>query len=387
MEIEFSEWHWQRGGRGKGVCSRVSYVAEYQPTLSTREREEGNPDVCEVPFFAFQLPMTCGKFPLLPSRYVGIRHDGSVTIQWGGFCSQTKNRVVPFFFFVRVGEPPRRRTQVPSLVALTLFFQLGGRERGALPFLNTPLTSCVYISHPLVPPFLLSLLPFIPSPPSLIIPPPPSPRVFELRLNSPSKEPEITDLSRTETMLCQWSASHCLEDHPARSVQHEYRFPPIIQLDEVAPPPPVQKVSFSPVPSSSQSYDYWSSSEECDEEEDGEEEATESYCSSDPSCPGFGVEGAERGSASVSTPVEQKVKMSRVMAWRNSFDSAFADDNAGMFSFVPCNALGIFPTPLATRHISISDVFGSMKGSRRALTYRIVTPPRTCNCFWVAFLT
>ena len=154
-------------------------------------------------------------------------------------------------------------------------------------------------------------------------------------------------------MLCQWSTSNCLEDHPVRSVQHEYRFPPIIQLDEVDPPPPAQKSSFSPVPSSSQSYDYWSSSEECDEVEDGEEEeeeeeATESYCSSDPSCPGLGVEDAE---PTVSAPVEQKVKMSRVLAWRNSFDSVFADDNAGMFSFAPSGALEIPPprhSPLAT---------------------------------------
>lgn len=148
-------------------------------------------------------------------------------------------------------------------------------------------------------------------------------------------------------MLCQWPASHRIGDRPARSAQHEYRFPTIIQLDEVAPPPLPQKTSFSPVPSSSQSYDYWTSSEEYDEaeggEEEEEEEATESYCSSDPSCPGFGMEDSERGSATASAPVEQKVKMSRVLAWRNSFDSAFADENAGMSSSVSCCALGFFP--------------------------------------------
>lgn len=159
-------------------------------------------------------------------------------------------------------------------------------------------------------------------------------------------------------MLRQWSTSHCLGGHPAHSVQHEYRFPTIIQLDEVAPPPPPQKSSFSPVPSSSQSYDYWSSSEE---EEDGEEEeeATESYCSSDPSCPECGMENSERGSATASAPAEQKVKMNRVLAWRSSFDSVFAEDNAGM-SFATPLVYGFSPLLLATRHISMSGQLRSM---------------------------
>lgn len=45
MGIEISEWHWRRTGRGKGVCSRVSFVAECRSTLSTRDRKEGNPDM------------------------------------------------------------------------------------------------------------------------------------------------------------------------------------------------------------------------------------------------------------------------------------------------------------------------------------------------------
>ncbi|KAF9784912.1 hypothetical protein BJ322DRAFT_1108390 [Thelephora terrestris] len=127
-------------------------------------------------------------------------------------------------------------------------------------------------------------------------------------------------------MLCQWSATYCLGDDPARSAQQDYRFPTIIQLDEVAPPPPSSQKS--PVPSSSQSYDYYSTSEECEEVE--EEEATESYCSSDPSCPEIDMGDSERGSVTTSAPVEQKAKMSRVLAWRSSFDSVFAEDNAGL---------------------------------------------------------
>jgi len=103
----------------------------------------------------------------------------------------------------------------------------------------------------------------------------------------------------------------------------------IIQLDEVAPPPPPSKAApLSPGPSSSQSYDYYSSSEECEEIE--EEEATESYCSSDPSCPELGMGDPECEPAMTLAPVEQKAKMSRVLAWRNSFDSVFTEDNAGM---------------------------------------------------------
>lgn len=135
-------------------------------------------------------------------------------------------------------------------------------------------------------------------------------------------------------MLCQRTTSCHLRVDPMHPAQHEYRFPTIIQLDEVAPPPPsAQKPLLSPVPSSSQSYGYYSSSEECEEveeDDDDEEEATESYCSSDPTCPGFGVGDPERASATASAPVEQKAKMSRVLAWRNSFDSVFTEDNAGM---------------------------------------------------------
>lgn len=135
-----------------------------------------------------------------------------------------------------------------------------------------------------------------------------------------------------EAMWCQWSAPCRLGDDPIRPAQHEYRFPTIIQLDEVAPPPPSsQKALLSPVPSSGQSYDYYTSSEECEEveNEEEEEEATESYCSSDPSCPEFGMEDPERASVMASAPVEQKAKMSRVLAWRNSFDSVSAEDHAG----------------------------------------------------------
>ena len=136
-------------------------------------------------------------------------------------------------------------------------------------------------------------------------------------------------------MWCQWSASYRLGDDPIRSAQHEYRFPTIIQLDEVGPPPPSShKALLSPVPSSSQSYDYYSSSEEYEEVEE-EEEATESYCSSDPLDPGFGTGDPEHTSGVASAPVEQTAKMSRVLAWRNSFDGAFAEDNAGMFRLFP----------------------------------------------------
>lgn len=148
-------------------------------------------------------------------------------------------------------------------------------------------------------------------------------------------------------MWCQWSTSYRLGDDPIHSPQHEYRFPTIIQLDEVAPPPrSSQKALLSPVQSSSQSYDYYSSSEGCEEveDDDDEEEATESYCSSDPSCPGLGIADPERASAMASAPVE---KMSRVLAWRNSFDSVFTEDNSGMFPPVPLATLLLFlPYPL-----------------------------------------
>ena len=286
--------------------------------------------------------MTREKFPL-HSRLVGIRHDGSVTTQWGGFCSQAKNRVVLLYVFT---NPPADIQRAPTPPCRILSFQVGRRERGALPFLNVPLKcSCDYIYPPPCPPcsavFALAstLCPVLPS---LIT----SLRLPELRSSFPPKGPEITDLPRPETMLCQWSTSHSLGDHTARSTQHEHRFPPIIQLDEVAPPPPPQKTSFSSVPSSSQSYDYWTSSEEYDEVgdvEEEEEEATESYCSSDPSCPRFGTEGSERGSVTASAPVEQKVKMNRVLAWRNSFDSVFAEDNAGMSLIYPFLPLATSP--------------------------------------------
>ena len=94
--------------------------------------------------------------------------------------------------------------------------------------------------------------------------------------------------------------------------------------------------------------------EDDEEEEEEEEEATESYCSSDPLCPGFGVADPERASAMASAPVEQKAKMSRVLAWRNSFDSVTAEDNSGMFPPPPARAfhhtLGALSSllPLAT---------------------------------------
>lgn len=172
-------------------------------------------------------------------------------------------------------------------------------------------------------------------------------------------------------MLCQWSATYCLGDDPARPAQHEYRFPTIIQLDEVAPPPPSsQKASLSPVPSSSQSYDYYSTSEEYEELEvdEEEEEATESYCSSDPSCLGFGMEDSERGPVTASAPIEQKAKMSRVLAWRNSFDSVFADDNAGVSSSMSFVIPFAFSLPfLVTRHIFMLDEFGSVRVHAKSL--------------------
>jgi hypothetical protein len=151
-------------------------------------------------------------------------------------------------------------------------------------------------------------------------------------------------------ILCQRTTSCHLGDDPIHSTQHDYRFPTIIQLDEVAPPPPSsQKLLLSPVPSSSQSYGYYTSSEECEEVEDDEdeEEATESYCSSDPTCPVFGVEDPERASALASAPVEQKAKMSRVLAWRNSFDGVFAEDNAGMSRLSPLPHRWYFSLPLS----------------------------------------
>jgi len=189
-------------------------------------------------------------------------------------------------------------------------------------------------------------------------------------------------------MWRQWSTPYRLGDDPILSAQHEYRFPTIIQLDEVAPPPPSsQKALLSPVPSSNQSYDYYTSSEECEEVEDGdgdqdeeeEEEATESYCSSDPSCPEFGMEDPERPSAGASAPLEQKVKMSRVLAWRNSFDSVFAEDHEGTsrprhshhtpwdFFSIPFLPLAVSPT---------SDDYGSVENSHVPGCH-VPSPPRS----------
>ena len=166
-------------------------------------------------------------------------------------------------------------------------------------------------------------------------------------------------------MWHQWSTSYHLGDAPITSAQHEYRFPTIIQLDEVGPPPPSShKALLSPVTSSSQSYDYYSSSEEVEgvEDEEEEEEATESYCSSDLSGPRLGTGDPERASVTASAPVEQTVKMSRVLAWRNSFDSAFTEDNAGMFCLYPLT-LRCYPAlPLSchppSRHTRTPGDFG-----------------------------
>jgi hypothetical protein len=68
--------------------------------------------------------------------------------------------------------------------------------------------------------------------------------------------------------------------------------------------------------------------EEVGDEEEDEEEATESYCSSDLSGPRTG--DPERASEAASAPVEQTAKMSRVLAWRNSFDSVFTESNAAV---------------------------------------------------------
>lgn len=177
-------------------------------------------------------------------------------------------------------------------------------------------------------------------------------------------------------MWCQWSAAYRLGDDPIRSTQHEYRLPTIIQLDEVAPPPPSsQKPLLSPVPSSSQSYDHYSSSEECEEVEDeeDEEEATQSYCSSDPSCLGLGVEDPERAPVAASVPVEQTTRMSRVLAWRNSFDDVFAEDNAGVFCL--CLSPHRWHLALPFPCYLASDDFGSV----RVLTYPIARHPHTCH--------
>ena len=286
-----------------------------------------------------------GNSHCLPASWE-IRHDGSVSV---GFI---RGRGGIELFLCTYSQAPRRIFDGHALpLVVPLPFQT--RRTGARAF-------TVFINTPVIPMFIYFPPPPSPSPLSRRLyytaptfrPIPPPLFVVELRFNLPSKGPEITDLPPPESMLSQWSTSHCLGDHPARSGQHECRFPPIIQLDEVAPPPPPQKSSLSPVPSSSQSYDYWSSSsEEFDEVEDGEEEeeATESYCSSDPSCPGFGMGDSDRGSTTASAPVEQKVKMNRVLAWRSSFDSVFVEDNAGMFSHtLLCHPLGTFFLPLAT---------------------------------------
>jgi len=75
------------------------------------------------------------------------------------------------------------------------------------------------------------------------------------------------------------------------------------------------------------------------EEAEDEEEATESYCSSDLSGPRLGTGDPERGSEVASAPVEQTAKMSRVLAWRNSFDSVFTESDAGMFYLCPVGTL------------------------------------------------
>ena len=208
----------------------------------------------------------------------------------------------------------------------------------------------LYISPSLSPLFHLLYLPRLP--PSAIIPA----RGSQPQFSPLPQETGISEFTRLETMWCQWSASYRLGEDPLRSAQHEYRFPMVIQLDEVVPPPPsTHKALLSPVQSSSQSYDYYSSSEEYEEieDEEEEEEATESYCSSDLLGPGSGTGDPERASAVASAPVEQTVRMSRVLAWRNSFDSVFAEDNTGMFHLFP----SLYPF-LATRHIPTSGNFG-----------------------------
>ena len=231
------------------------------------------------------------------------------------------------------------------------------------------------------PSFPVSLVPS-----SLLSPPPVSGPLPSLtiparhpwpRFNPPPQESGISYFSR---MWHQWSAPYRLGDDPLRSAQQEYRFPTIIQLDEVGPPPPSsQKALLSPVPSSSQSYDYHSSSEEyeeVDEVDDEEEEATESYCSSDLSGLGFGTGDPERAPTMVSIPVEQTVRMSRVLAWRNSFDSAFSEDNAGMFFL--CLSLHRCHLPLAlARHTSLRFWFrglGSHVSGRPVILARAITP-------------
>jgi len=98
--------------------------------------------------------------------------------------------------------------------------------------------------------------------------------------------------------------------------------------------------------------------EEVEDEEEQEEEATESYCSSDLSSPRLGTGNPERASETASAPVEQTVKMSRVLAWRNSFDSVFTESNAGMFYLSPLT-LRWYPF-LATPRVATSDDFGSV---------------------------
>lgn len=93
MEIEFWEWH--LGSRGRGVCSRVSYVAEHHPTLSARERKEGNPDKCAVPFFAVPVvahdvwEFPTASFPLRGNPPRWVSHE---SVRWVGFVRKRKKK-------------------------------------------------------------------------------------------------------------------------------------------------------------------------------------------------------------------------------------------------------------------------------------------------------
>jgi hypothetical protein len=97
--------------------------------------------------------------------------------------------------------------------------------------------------------------------------------------------------------------------------------PVIIQLDEVSAPAilkgpaPFHRSNPVTLSSSYASSSYWSSSEEEDEEDETEDDC-ESYCSSDD----------ESDTTNIEDP-----SMSRVLAWRSSFESVYVRDY-GKFS-------------------------------------------------------
>ena len=86
--------------------------------------------------------------------------------------------------------------------------------------------------------------------------------------------------------------------------------------------------------------------------------------------------------ATTSAPVEQKAKMSRVLAWRNSFGSVVAEDEAGEFRLCLYRTLGILPCPfLAVLHIPRPMTLVPCEFSRIRFAHRLRTCPYPSSVF------